>query len=172
MPSPSSGNDSCSKRGGQAGAGEPREGKWVGSGYRRPQARFCYLLARPWAKHTCGHHCYAAPTLFGGLGWGLGTGGDQDETRRLALGEGKTLTLAKHLGGAWLRRKRVMSILSSVSETGLFPFKMKKPRLRGVNRFVPLHSTRAEGRARCTRAKVTLRMCVHGHKWACFYPIW
>lgn len=88
------------------------------------------------------------------------------------MGEGKTFILVKYLGGVWFRRKRVMFIFFLVSEIGLFLFKMKKLRFRGVNRFVLFYFIRVEGRVRCIRAKVIFRMCVYGYKWACFYLIW
>lgn len=36
----------------------------------------------------------------------------------LASGEGKRLTLAEHLEGAWFCGEKVMSVLSAVSDTG------------------------------------------------------
>lgn len=54
---------------------------------------------------------YAAPSRWEREGTKMKPG-------TLASGEGRRLTLAEHLGGAWFFGKKVMSVLSTVSDTG------------------------------------------------------
>lgn len=77
----SSANDFCSKQGGQAGAGEPREGQRVDVGYQAPTSRILLLLGMPLGIAYL--RSPRSPRLYSSLP--PGKGGDQDETRHLSL---------------------------------------------------------------------------------------